>query len=151
MEKQFEIYRITRKTLIEDIAGLSVEQMNKIPDGFNNNIIWNLAHMIAAQQGACYKRGGHAMLIDEEIFEMFKPGTIPTGFVDEKQINHFKHLFLKTIDDWEKDFKEGLFFQNPSWRQSMGIEFNNMEETINFLMYHDGLHRGVITSLKKLV
>ncbi len=151
MKKQFEIYSTTRKNLLESIASLSAEQLNKTPAGFNNNIIWNLAHMIAAQQGVCYKRGGHPMLIDEATFEHFKPGTVPPPFVTEEQINHYKNLLLSTIDDWEKDFNGGLFTQNASWRQGMGIDINDIEESINFLLWHDGLHRGVIMSLMKLV
>ncbi|MBC7655142.1 MAG: DinB family protein [Oligoflexus sp.] len=109
MKKQFEIHRTTRKTLLAYIEGLSVEQLNRIPAGFTNNIIWNLAHMITTQQGVSYKRGGLSMLIDEATFENFKPGTVPPLFVDDEQINHYKNLFLSTIDDWEKDFNENLF------------------------------------------
>ena len=87
MKKQFEIHRTTRKTLLAYIEGLSAEQLNRIPAGFNNNIIWNLAHMFTVQQVVCYKRGGHSMLIDEATFENFKPGTVPTPFLDDKQIN----------------------------------------------------------------
>ncbi|MBU0696807.1 MAG: DinB family protein [Bacteroidetes bacterium] len=151
MKKQFEINRTTRKTLLAYIEGLSSEQLNRIPAGFNNNIIWNLAHMIAAQQGVCYKRGGHPMLIDEAAFENFKPGTVPPLFVDDEQINQYKDLFLSTIDQWEKDYNDNLFAQNPSWRQSMGIDMNTIEESINFLLWHDGVHGGIIMSLKKLV
>nr|MBC7613132.1 DinB family protein [Pseudopedobacter sp.] len=151
MKKQFEIYRTTCKTLLAYIEGLSAEQLNRIPAGFNNNIIWNLAHMFTVQQAGCYKRRGHSMLIDEATYENFKPGMVPPPFLDDEQINPDKDLFLNTIDQWGKDYNDNLFAQNPSWRQSMGIDMNTIEESINFLLWHDGVHGGIIMSLKKLV
>lgn len=151
MEKQFEIFRTSRKFLLDYIEDLTTAQLNKVPEGFKNNIIWNLAHMIVAQQGVSYKRGGHAMLIEDEIFEMFKPGSIPTLFIEEAQVIDYKSRLINTINEWERDYNSGLFSQNPAWKQSMGIEVNNIDETISFLMWHDGLHIGMIMSLKKLV
>ena len=67
MTKQIEIIKKTRVSLLELVKDLSTEQLNKIPDGFNNNIIWNLAHMIAAQQGVCYVRAGLAPVVGEKL------------------------------------------------------------------------------------
>ncbi|MCZ0211646.1 DinB family protein, partial [Streptomyces sp. UMAF16] len=54
-----------RKYLIEMCEPLSVVQLNTIPNGFNNNIIWNFGHLIAAQQGLCYIRSGLKPVVDE--------------------------------------------------------------------------------------
>lgn len=63
MNKQIEIIRKTRVKLLEMLSDLSTDQLNKIPAGFNNNIIWNLAHLVAAQQGICYLRAGLPMVL----------------------------------------------------------------------------------------
>ena len=55
--RQFEILKLTRQYLLNDIKDLTVEQLNEVPAGFNNNIIWNVAHMLATQQGICYEIG----------------------------------------------------------------------------------------------
>ena len=66
--------------LIKMLNELSTEQLNKVPAGFNNNIIWNAAHMVAAQQGICYKRSGEQMKIEEDFFQAYKPDTKPEKF-----------------------------------------------------------------------
>ncbi|QJD79212.1 DinB family protein [Spirosoma rhododendri] len=38
-----------RLFLLEQIAGLSTKQLNAVRVMSNNNIIWNIAHLIAAQ------------------------------------------------------------------------------------------------------
>ena len=58
MTKAIEIIKLPRVHLLDVVKDLSIEQLNHIPDGFNNNIIWNLAHIVATQQNICYKRAG---------------------------------------------------------------------------------------------
>ena len=41
MKYQFEILKQTRANVLQAIESLSHEQMNQIPKGFNNNIVWN--------------------------------------------------------------------------------------------------------------
>ena len=50
MNKAIERLKNPRMMLIKMLNELSTEQLNKVPAGFNNNIIWNAAHMVAAQQ-----------------------------------------------------------------------------------------------------
>jgi uncharacterized damage-inducible protein DinB len=79
MSLQFDLIRKPRLTLLTQIESLSLEQLNTVPAGFNNNIIWNLGHMVAAQCGIWYKRAGLALPdgVTEEFFETYKPGTKP--------------------------------------------------------------------------
>jgi hypothetical protein len=58
MKKHLGWIKKTRTSLLNMISGLSLEQINKVPEGFNNNIIWNLGHLVSAQQGICYSRSG---------------------------------------------------------------------------------------------
>ncbi len=137
--------------MIAVIKDLSPEQLNEIPEGFKNNIIWNVAHMIAAQQGVCYGRGGHSMVIEEEIFDRYKPETVPEFFVDESNIKKVTQLLLSTIEILEVDYNAGLFKNNPPWVNRYGINLENIDDTINFLLVHDGLHLGFVNALIKVV
>src|SRR6476659_11194236 len=116
MEKQFETFRKVREFLLKYISDLSVAQLNTTPEGFKNNIIWNLAHLIAAQQGVCYRRSGHKMIVEDELFEMYKPGTVSPQYIDELKVNEYKTLLLSTIDQLEIDYNNGLFANNHSWQ-----------------------------------
>ena len=42
MKDALEIIRKTRAGFIGMTKNLSIEQMNLVPEGFSNNIIWNL-------------------------------------------------------------------------------------------------------------
>jgi hypothetical protein len=51
------------------IQGYTLEQLNKVPRGFNNNIIWNIAHVIVTQQILVYKLSGLPMIVTDEMVE----------------------------------------------------------------------------------
>ena len=77
MKDEIEIIRKIRKYLLESVKDLSIDQLNTTPAGFNNNIAWNLGHMIAAQQGICYVRAGLQPPAGEGFFNTYKPGSKP--------------------------------------------------------------------------
>ena len=152
MNKQFEILKKTRIFLLNYITDLSVEQLNKIPDGFRNNIVWHLGHIIAAQQGVCYRRGGLPLtVITDQFFELYKPDTVPENILNEIEINHIKYLLLGSIVEMELDYYAGKFSNIKAWTNRYDIALNNIDETIEFLMVHDGLNIGCIMTMKKIV
>ena len=64
-----------RTFLLERIQSLNVGQLNKIPYAFNNNIIWNVVHQMAAQQGLCYLRSSNLPVINEKFIMPFFTNT----------------------------------------------------------------------------
>lgn len=51
------------------------EILFKIPEGFNNNITWQIGHCITSQQRHMYMRSGLPMHITKEFMESFKIGS----------------------------------------------------------------------------
>jgi len=151
MQKQFEIFRQTRQFLLKLLSELSVDEMNQIPKGFSNNIIWNFGHIIAAQQGVCYLRAGLPSVTERSLFDKYKPDSKPEGFVDAAEIQLLKTLLLSTIDQFEKDVAENKFANYPAWTTRYGVELKSIEDAVQFLSFHDGLHIGYIMALRRAV
>lgn len=151
IEKQIDIMRQPRLKILNILNGFSIEQLNKIPTGFNNNIVWNLGHMIAAQQAVCYKRAGLDTWISDEIFQAYKPDSKPNGFVDAAGLDEIKTLLSTSLDQLEHDYKNGIFDNYPAWTTRYGVELTNIDDAVAFLPFHEGLHVGYIMSLRKLV
>src|SRR5436853_7940636 len=98
----------TRQFLINLLSDLPAESVNKIPAGFNNNIAWNLGHLIASQQGICYVRSGSKPVVDEKYYLQYKPGTKPEQDINENELEEIKRLLLSSIDQLETDYKSDL-------------------------------------------
>jgi hypothetical protein len=143
-----------RTHLLNQVEGLSAGQLNHIPAGFNNNIIWNLGHLIAAQQNVCYVRSGLQITVEDQYFTPYLSGTKPERPMAEQEIITIKNLFITSIDRFEADYQKNIF---QSYTPSAGIlkvydiEVNNIDRAIEYLIFHEGLHAGHILSIKYLI
>lgn len=151
MNPQIETIRKVRAFLLEGIKDLSTEQLNKVPNGFNNNIAWNMGHMVAAQQGICYKRAGLQPMISDEFWEEFRSGSKPTRFYEEAEIAYIKELFFTTLDQLQNDYDKQIFGNYTAWSTRYGVEITGIDVAIDFVPFHEGLHSGVINTTKRLV
>jgi hypothetical protein len=149
--RAIEILANPRKLILETISNLSIEQVNKIPAGFNNNIIWNLGHMIASQQGLCYKRTGQELRVTDEFFKTYVSGSKPERFISEAEYEELKKLFFSTLEDLQADYQAGKFTTYEAVNTRYNVPVSSVDEAIAFLPFHDGLHIGYIMSLRKLV
>jgi hypothetical protein len=152
MEQKIENIKSARQFLLDQIAGMTTGQLNQIPQGFNNNIIWNLAHLISGQQGIFYARAGLPITVEERYYSPYRPNTKPAPYIDGDEIGIIKSLFISTITQLQTDWKQGLFDNYPSWSaMPYGIEIADVEDALDFLTFHDGLHTGYIMAQKRLV
>ncbi|HEX9503499.1 MAG TPA: DinB family protein [Patescibacteria group bacterium] len=151
MTSQIAAIRETRSFLLEQLKDLTTEQFNRTAEGFNNNIIWNLGHMIAVQQGICYKRAGLPTLISDDFWQRFKSGSKPKGIISDDEIVSIKQLLIITLDQLETDYNKQVFGNYTTWVTRNGVELVSIDDGIKFLSFHEGLHSGVIMAIKRLV
>ena len=151
MSRAIEIIKKPRNLVLETIINLSIDQLNTIPTGFNNNIIWNLGHMIASQQGLCYKRAGLETVVTEDFFNTYKSGSKPERLITADEYDEIKQLFFSTPDQLQADYDARKFTNYSPVVTRYDVEVSNIDEAIAFLPFHDGLHIGYIMSLRKLV
>jgi len=151
MTQQIENIKNVRKYLLNLIADLNPEHLNKIPEGFNNNIIWNLAHLISTQQGICYKRSGLQPIVQDKFISPYLPGTKPEGFVDSSDVETIKSLLLSSLDEFESDYKKNFFTTYTPVVTRYGVELANIYDAVNFLLFHEGLHTGYVMALKRVL
>lgn len=96
MEKYFDIISKTRQVFLNLLEGLSIEQLNKVPAGFNNNIVWNFAHLVVTPQILCYKLSGLPFTLDEDFINKYRKGTKPQEFVTAEAFETIKALYNTT-------------------------------------------------------
>ncbi len=151
MKTQFDILRKSRQLTLKAINGLTLEQIHTIPDGFKNNIAWNVAHLVVTQQLLQYKLSGLDCLVPDELIEAHRKGTFPTTSFTEEEFEEVTDLLAGLPDTLEEDFNEGLFENYDAYKTSTGFVLDSIETAVNFNNYHEGLHLGIILAIKKLV
>lgn len=151
MNKNFDTLKKSRILILKIIEGLSIDQLNKIPEGFKNNIAWNIAHLVVTQQLLCYKLAGLKCLISDEMITSFEKGTAPTYTISEAEFKEIKTLFLALPEKLTADYEKGIFTEYNEYTTSVAVTLKNINDALTFNLLHEGIHLGVILQLKKFV
>jgi hypothetical protein len=151
MKREFEILKVTRANVAKSIANLSDEQLLKIPQGFKNNILWNVGHIVTSTQKLTYTLSGNPMRIEEEIAVFFGKGSAPSDWKSTPDIKKLKEYIITTAAWLEEDFNKGIFKTYKEYETSYGYKLKSIEDAISFANAHEGVHFGIIMGLKKLV
>ncbi|WP_047549721.1 DinB family protein [Psychroserpens sp. Hel_I_66] len=149
MNWAFDITLKNRAVLKSFIESYTLEELNKIPKGFNNNIIWNIAHTIAVQQSLVYKLSGLPPVISEEMINTFKKGTKPERDLSQAEVDEIKGLLFSTIEKTKEDYDAKIFTSFHTYTVTTKNTLTNVLEAIEFNNFHEGIHLGYILALKK--
>ncbi len=149
MKKQFEILETTRQNLLSTVKGLTIDQLNEIPKGFNNNLIWNLGHIVVTQQLLCYGLSDVVMKMDNAMIAKYRKGTKPSDFIGEEEFTFIKKRLVETIEEIQKDIETGLLGKDfKIYPTSYGFTLNSLEDAIIFNNIHEAMHLGYMMALK---
>lgn len=151
MNSVFDVQKTIREILLKILDNHSLEQLNKIPEGFSNNLIWNIAHCVSAQQSLVYKLSGVPSKVSEEFIVKYRKGTKPEGDVSQAEVDEIRTLLSETLHQVEKDYSDEIFLNYTEYTTSMGFTLRNVEDALSFNNYHEGTHTGIIMSIRKFV
>ncbi len=151
MSQLFTITETSRNMVSKILENHSLEQLNKIPEGFSNNLIWNIAHIVVTQQLLVYKLSGLPTMVSDEIIEKYKKGTKPEQDATQAEVDEIKSLLFITIKKTKEDYDNGIFKNFNEYPTSTGFILNNVEDAMAFNNFHEGLHIGILMSLRKFV
>lgn len=142
---------VIRRNALKLIEGLTDEQLVKIPAGFNNNLLWQLGHIVSSGQGLSYRLSGLEQGIPADYPALFGKGSAPATWETVPNIAELKALALSTLEQTRVDIKAGKFKEYTEYPTSFGITLHSFEESLVFRNLHEGLHLGSMMALKKLV
>ena len=151
MKNHFEILNITRNNVLNAIKGLSLEELNKVPTGFGNNVIWKVAHIVATQQLLCYKLSGLDMYLNDDFIDQYKKGSVADAEVSQSDVDYIIDQLEKLPALLKSDYDKGTFKSYNSYTTSYNITLSSIEQAIQFNNVHEGLHLGYIMAMKKVL
>ncbi|PCI98366.1 MAG: hypothetical protein COB15_06020 [Flavobacteriales bacterium] len=151
MKYHFETLNITRNNIINAIEGLSLEDLNTVPKGFNNNVIWNVGHVVATQQLLCYKFSGLKMSLDSDFITKYMKGSAADNDISQEEVDYILKQLKVLPAKLENDYTNGVFENYNTYTTSYNITLSAISEAIQFNNVHEGLHFGYIMALKKLI
>lgn len=151
MNYHFQAHKQVRENLLELLNTSSIEDLVLIPDGFNNNLFWNIAHTVATQQLLHYYLSGNDFRIDKYWIETYKKGTIPKLDVSISEVEDLGFLLVETSKILVKDYEADFFSSYTPYETSFGLKLSQIQDAIIFNNMHESLHYGYAMAQKRAI
>lgn len=136
-------YRILKHTADDDLL--------KIPDGFRNNVFWNLGHVVVTQQLLTYESSNLPMNIPANMVEKFRKGSVPDALITQQEKDELSAYLFSAIEITEADYWANVFKTYRQFSTATNAVIKSVDDALVFNLFHEGLHLGVILSLQKAI
>ncbi|WP_294820744.1 DinB family protein [uncultured Flavobacterium sp.] len=151
MQHEFRITHVSRELYDNFFDNHTLEQLNKVPPGFSNNLIWNIGHIIVSQQMLVYLGSGLTPMVSEELTGKYMRGTRPEHDLSQKEADEIRSLLFTTVERTEQDYFNKVFKTFTERKTQLGFTLSTVEDAISFNNYHEGIHLGMMMSIKKFL
>ena len=141
----------TRQSLVAITDALEDEARLRVPDGFKNHILWNLAHVVVTQQLLVYGLSGLPLHVPDEWIQAYRKGTSATTGESVASYDEVRQAALELPPTTRADLEAGRFETFRSYTTTPGVVLESVHDADRFNLYHEGLHLGTILALRKLV
>ncbi|MFD0697697.1 DinB family protein [Paenibacillus sp. GCM10027628] len=143
--------KILRQIVIGQLQGVSEDQLDMQPEGFNNTIRWNVGHMIYWMDKYSTLSFGSPSAIPAHFEALFCSGTKPSDWtIAPPSKEELTELLVAQLSRLSELTPERLD-TNLQLPFEMGpFQFNTSGELFNFALMHEAIHLGILSSQMKL-
>ncbi len=142
---QLETYRSEILGILEEVTE---EEAEMIPEGFNNNIRWNMGHIYLDQFLWLQAITKEKVDVPEQFNMWFGYGTSPSDFdYDTPSFEELKILLKKQPAQIKERYGDRLEKEYPSIDMGM----HTIEQVLIRTIFHEGMHLQTILDLKKCI
>lgn len=149
----FKQLRFIRENTVGHVADMKDETSLIIPEGFNNNIKWNLGHIYVVQEKLAFQFIGEQMHLPDPFDQLFGRGTKPSDWGEEVPPIHELIVLLENqVCRMEKKLKSRTKETvKQSFTTSTGLTLLTVEEFLSYSLYHEGMHFDAIKTIKRMI
>lgn len=148
----FHLIKEVRRKFVDLLETLSIEQINQIPTGFRNNIIWNFGHAIVATQSILFKRTGKDPAKEIVFLEKYQSGSVPDSFIGQAEVDTLKKMSEEYLIEAEILYHKGFFSEIDVCKlKTFSVETDNIDELLQVILMHETLHYGIASAMKRWV
>lgn len=139
-----------RNLLLERTKDLTPAQYNRIPPDFNNNIIWNMGHILVVSEDLLYENSPYRRPPHEFIKSRFEKGSVPDEIVGEEDILLIRHSLQQTAQFYK--ICTGMDKPGYETASASGSDLKVISvDVMRFLIFHEDMHYRRIGQLMEIV
>ncbi|WP_219837659.1 DinB family protein [Paenibacillus sp. R14(2021)] len=151
----FDELGIIRAQTLLAMEGMTEELVNRFPDGFRNNIHWQLGHIYFVTEYMTLSQLNLPMNLPEGFVERFGSGKGPLDYpasLPNATFPELKSLLTEQLDRIRKQYPlDRLNESVDPINTSTGLSLVTPEQSLRYNMYHEGFHAGVLSTYKRIL
>ncbi|MBM7647795.1 hypothetical protein JOC78_000735 [Bacillus ectoiniformans] len=142
------------------VRGATIKTLEKIdeskwdvqPPGFSNTIKWNAGHIYFVLESFMKMADSSYDTKVKEYNSYFAAGTRPSDWPGQSPSKQeVIQLLNEQTENIQRHFSDRLQAQPQKEITIRGLTFSSVEELLNFTLFHEGLHLGIIQTQNKLI
>ncbi|WP_409271642.1 DinB family protein [Neobacillus sp. SCS-31] len=147
-EQLFEQMKLWRNWTVELLRTIPKEVVDEIPNGFNNNIRWNVGHILVGWDHTMFPSVNEERRLPMSYHLMFPRGSKPEVWTEQPpSMDELITLLEEQPILIEKACKGHL--DKPLKEPFLGLK--TVGDMLVFHMNHENLHMGTIKSMKQIL
>ncbi|USB31692.1 DinB family protein [Paenibacillus sp. YPG26] len=149
----FDQLKFVRGATINQVKAMSEDEARTVPRGLNNNILWNLGHILLVHEKFSTVITNEKVELPLHFTEMFAPGTKPDNWGTQvPDLEEILLLLSQQIERIEQTLGNRLDEEiRPPKVTSSGLKISTVKECLSFCLYHEGMHFAAIKAIKQLL
>lgn len=151
----FKQVAFVRGQTLKLLDGVTEEMASQIPEGFRNNIRWNLGHIYLVLERFAFQYLNLPQQLPDGFNEQFSRGTSPLNTLDDIAVPTL-HELKALLQEQPERIQAALAHRlqekiDPPYTTSAGMTLEMPEQFLSFGLYHEGMHLSTIKLYKKLL
>ncbi|GED70534.1 hypothetical protein BRE01_42360 [Brevibacillus reuszeri] len=137
-----------RSETLHAIEGMTEEEVNLVPVGFNNGILWNLGHIYLDQYLWISHLTKEEISIPPGFHEWFAYGTKPADWqTPPPSLDTLRQLLANQPEQIRTMYGERLEEEFPATESGM----HTISQVLVRTIFHEGLHLAAITAIRRFL
>lgn len=144
-----ETVKFARGATLSVVGDVSETEADAIPNGFRNNIRWHLGHIYVVQENMMFGLSKLHRTLPEGYLDWFNRGTSPADWkTPPVSLDVLKEALRTQTDRIVETFHDKLDQPLVQPFELPGLVVTKVGELLNFSVFHEGQHMGIIKGLK---
>jgi len=151
LEEDLSTLEATRANILQLLSKFSLDQINMIPAGFNNNLAWNAGHCWVTQKLLTYGLSGKDTGLSADLIAAYRKGSAPSAPLSAGAWAEIIDGLSTSVDELKADLKSSSWADHNPYTTSYGVTIGHVRKGVRFNNTHEGMHYGVMLALSKVV
>lgn len=152
-EMIFTLLKTVRAGTLQTVEQISKKYANDIdtlPEGYNNNLRWHLGHIVTIMDQLGNLPAGEKSMLPPEYSASFANGTSPDDWNDETpSLEEITTALKEQPEQLQERFAGRLADPLPQVFSLSGVDFDTVGSLLAFNYYHEGMHYGQISGMMR--